>query len=99
LHRALMKRLDNPTDVIVVADILAWAELKAAAEVARANLLEGDTSSNEVVRLENLTRRAAVSVGLEPAGPPTPPSLQDIFDQIAAEQADDTDNDADESES
>jgi hypothetical protein len=69
LHRALMARLGDPTDVIVVADVLAWAELKAAAEVARARLLEGDNqSSNEVVRLENLTRRAAASVGLEPSG-------------------------------
>jgi hypothetical protein len=42
--------------------------LKVAAEMARARLLEGkDQSSNEIVRLENLCRRAAASVGLEPS--------------------------------
>jgi hypothetical protein len=68
LYQALMVRLNEPTDVVIQADILAWAELKAASEVARARLLDGDTkSSNEVVRLENLTRRAAGTVGLEPS--------------------------------
>jgi len=67
LFKALMTRLGDPVDVVVVADVLAWAELKAAAEVARADLLEGKgRSSNECVRLENLVRRAAASVGLEP---------------------------------
>ena len=68
LFQAAMRRLDGPVDVVVQADVLAWAELKTAAENARARLLEGkDQSSNETVRLENLCRRAAASVGLEPA--------------------------------
>jgi hypothetical protein len=89
LYRALMTRLDNPEDVVVQSDILALAELKTAAEIARANLLEGKVqSSNELVRLENLVRRAEARVGLEPAGPPAPPSLDDIFAEIAAEDGD-----------
>jgi hypothetical protein len=74
-----MARLNEPEDVLVQADILAWAELKTAAEVARAELLEGKgRSSNESVRLENLTRRAAISVGLESTvGEAAPLSMAD----------------------
>jgi hypothetical protein len=65
LFGALMARLGQPSDVIVQADVLALAELKAAAEVARLRLLEGDErNSNEIVRLENLVRRAEARVGL-----------------------------------
>jgi hypothetical protein len=67
LFKALMKRLNQPTDPLIVADCLALVELKTAAEIARANLLEGKvSSSNELVRLENLVRRAEVRVGLVP---------------------------------
>jgi hypothetical protein len=80
LFKGLMERLGNPTDVIVVADVLAWAELKAAAEVARARLLEGNgTSSNECVRLENLVRRAAASVGLEPSTGSSEPDSVSLY--------------------
>jgi hypothetical protein len=64
LYRALMTRLNDPADIVVQADIMAWAELKAAAEVARASVLEKGQSSNECVRLENLVRRAEARVGL-----------------------------------
>jgi hypothetical protein len=79
LFRGLMTRMDNPTDVIVVADILAWAELKAAAEVARARLLEDGGSSNECVRIENLVRRAAASVGLEPSTGSSEPDADSLY--------------------
>lgn len=64
LYRALMSRLNEPADIVVQADVMAWAELKAAAEVARASVLEKGQSSNECVRLENLVRRAEARVGL-----------------------------------
>ena len=90
LYRALMVRLNEPADIVVQADVLAWAELKAAAEVARADLLGGTgRSSNECVRLENLTRRAAATVGLEPgAAEVEKQSLDDLFAEIAAESGD-----------
>jgi hypothetical protein len=90
LFRALMERLGNPTDVIIVADVLALAELKAAAEVARVRLLEKGQNSNECVRLENLTRRAEARVGLElgAAAKKEPESLE----QYLARTAIDTDD-------
>jgi hypothetical protein len=68
LFKALMTRLDNPTDITIQAAVLALSELLTAAENARADLLEGKvSSSNELVRLENLVRRAEARVGLVPA--------------------------------
>jgi hypothetical protein len=72
LYRALSTRLGDPADIVTQANILAWAELKAAAEVARARLLQGGSNSNELVRIENLCRRAAASVGLEPGSSSEP---------------------------
>jgi hypothetical protein len=72
LYKALSARLGDPADIVIQANILAWAELKAAAEVARARLLEGGSNSNELVRIENLCRRAAASVGLEPGSSSEP---------------------------
>jgi hypothetical protein len=67
LYRGLMARLSEPADVTVQAAVLALAELLTAAENARANLLTGKvSSSNELVRLENLVRRAEIRVGLVP---------------------------------
>jgi hypothetical protein len=82
LFRALMTRLNQPTDPLIVADCLALVELKTAAEIARANLLEGKvSSSNELVRLENLVRRAEARVGLEAgAGAKVdPPDWRDLL--------------------
>jgi hypothetical protein len=67
LYRGLMQRLDSPADITMQAAVLALSELLTAAENARANLLEGRVqSSNELVRLENLVRRAEIRVGLVP---------------------------------
>ena len=67
LYAGLMQRLDSPTDITKQAAVLALAELLTAAENARADLLEGRVkSSNELVRLENLVRRAEIRVGLVP---------------------------------
>jgi hypothetical protein len=92
LFRALMERLGNPTDVIIVADVLALAELKAAAEVARVRLLEKGQNSNECVRLENLTRRAEARVGLElGAGAKVDaPDWRDLLVGDRDEESDDT---------
>jgi hypothetical protein len=89
LFRALMTRLNEPSDPLIVADFLALVELKTAAEIARANLLEGKVqSSNELVRLENLVRRAEARVGLEPsAATKTEPA--DWRDLSFAEEDDD----------
>ena len=68
LFKALMARLGDPSDIVAQADIMALAELKAAAETARVCLLKGEKqNTNEIVRLENLVRRAEARVGLEPA--------------------------------
>jgi hypothetical protein len=97
LFRALMVRLNNPADIVVQADILAWSELKAASEVARARLLEGDTkSSTEVIRIENLCRRAAVTVGLESAiGEAAPLSMADRLADLGYALPSDGDDETD----
>jgi hypothetical protein len=104
LFKAVMTRLGDPyDDVIVVSNALAWSELKAASEIARARLLEGDTkSSSEVVRIENLTRRAAITIGLERvAGVDTAPlSMADRLADLgfALPSDDDDENDIDDVE-
>lgn len=87
LFRALMTRLGDPTDIVVQADVMALAELKAAAETARVRLLQGESSdTNGLVRLENLVRRAEARVGLEPASAAKDESSwQDMF--LSDEQA------------
>lgn len=80
LYAALMSRLDQPADIVVQADVLALAELKCAAEVARQRLLEGgERNSNEIVRLENLVRRAEARVGLLPGGAERPPETLEAY--------------------
>jgi hypothetical protein len=70
LYAGLMQRLEAPTDITIQAAVLALSELLTAAENARANLLNGKvSSSNELVRLENLVRRAEIRVGLVPGAP------------------------------
>jgi hypothetical protein len=95
LFAALMARLGEPVDVVAQADVLAPAELKVAAEVARARLLEGkNQNSNECVRLENLVRRAEARVGLEPGATTKtePGDWRDLFAEDDDDQpADDTD--------
>jgi hypothetical protein len=93
LFRAIMTRLDEPADPLIVADCLALAELKTAAEVARVNLLEKGQSSNECVRLENLVRRAEVRVGLE-AGAGAKVDPPDWRDLLVGDQDDDTTEEA-----
>jgi hypothetical protein len=98
LFRALMTRWGDPDDVVPQADIMALAELKTAAETARARLLEGkDQSSNECVRLENLVRRAEARVGLEPgATTKAEGTWEDLFveDQDEEQLAGDTEGTA-----
>lgn len=94
-----MTRLGDPADIVAQADIMALAELKVAAEVARVRLLEKDQSSNECVRLENLVRRAEARVGLEPgaATKTEPGDWRDLFaddDQDEEQPADETDGTA-----
>lgn len=82
LYGQLMQRLNQPADIMVQADIMALVELKVAAEIARSNLLTGKvSSSNELVRLENLVRRTEARVGLEPgAGMKVdPPDWRDLI--------------------
>jgi hypothetical protein len=97
LYRGLMKRMGAPDDIIVQTSVLAWAELVTASEVARARLLEGDTKgSTEVVRLENLTRRAAISVGLESAiGEAAPLTMADRLAALGYAPPSDDDDETD----
>jgi hypothetical protein len=72
LFGALMTRLGNPTDAVVIADVLALAELKTSAETARSRLLSGvDNDPDQLVRLENLVRRAERRLDLKPGRLPT----------------------------
>jgi hypothetical protein len=67
-----MERLGHPSDRVVQADALALAELKTAAEAARTRMLNGeDRDPDQLVRLENLVRRAERRLGLDkPVKPP-----------------------------
>jgi hypothetical protein len=86
LFKALMTRLGSPSDIVVQADIMALAELKAAAETARVCLLKGEKqNTNEIVRLENLVRRAEARVGLELA---TAAKEESTWEDLFAEQDD-----------
>jgi hypothetical protein len=94
LFKGLMKRLNEPADITIQADVLALAELKTSAEVARADLLENRvSSSNELVRLENLVRRAEARVGLE-AGAGAKVEPPDWRDLLVGDQDDDTTEEA-----
>jgi hypothetical protein len=61
LFRAYVTALGNPTDTIALANALAAAELKAAAEDARRR---PDTDPDQLVRLENLAHRAERRLGI-----------------------------------
>jgi hypothetical protein len=91
IYRALMERLNQPADIVIQSDVLALAELKTMAEAARLRVLEGkEQSSNEIVRLENLVRRAEARVGLElGAATKTEP---ETLEQYLARTAVDTDD-------
>src|SRR5258708_14338702 len=55
LFDAQMGRYGNPTDPLIVAEVLALAELKVMAESARLALLNGtDPDPDQLIRLENL---------------------------------------------
>ena len=65
LFRAFMVALNNPSDAITQANVLAAAELKVAAEDARKRLLDGTGGdADALVRLENLAHRAERKLGL-----------------------------------
>jgi hypothetical protein len=51
-----MARYGEPTDVVMVAEVLALAELKVLAEGERLKLLKGAAGQTELTRLENLIR-------------------------------------------
>jgi hypothetical protein len=77
LYDALLRAMGNPTDAVAQANALAAAELKVAAEDARAKLLAGgDIDPDQVVKLEGAAARAERKLGLKPgaavAAPPTP---------------------------
>jgi hypothetical protein len=85
LYRALTERLGSPADILTQADILALVELKIAAEMARARLLESGSNKDNynVVRIENLVRRAEIRVGLVQAKGAKPEPM-DIGASLAA---------------
>lgn len=90
LFRGYWHHMGRPTDAIVQANALAAAELKVAAEDARAALLAGTGDGDLVVRLENLAHRAERKLGIKVTGKAAKPlaeTLAEIFAKGAADQA------------
>jgi hypothetical protein len=67
LYLCYMDALGNPLNAIVQANVAKAAELVAAAEIARAKLIDGSGDANQLVRIENLAARAVRSLGLPEA--------------------------------
>jgi hypothetical protein len=86
LMRSYLRAMGEPTDAVSQADALAAAELKVAAEDARARLLAGTGDVDQTVRLENLAARSAKKLGIKP-GKPAAPSLAEHLAKRAAERA------------
>jgi hypothetical protein len=64
------------------------AELHALAEQARADALKnGNADPEQLVRLENLARKAEHWLGIKPKGEPKPPNLDEYLAQRAREAA------------
>jgi hypothetical protein len=72
LYRSYLRAMGDPTDAVAQANVLAAAELKAAAETARADLLAGKTTIGDVVLLENAADRAVRRLDLKPPGSAAP---------------------------
>jgi hypothetical protein len=87
LFRAYMAALGNPPDALSQTNALCAAELKQAAEDARARLLAGAGNANEVVRLENLASRAERKLGLKAGAKPKPILPLDAWKARQAEKA------------
>ena len=76
LFRAFVTALGNPVDTVTLSNVLAAAELKAAAEVTRAKLLAGaEVDPMLVVKLEGLASRAERKLGVRPVAAAKVPSL------------------------
>jgi hypothetical protein len=82
LYRSYLRAMGDPTDAVAQANVLAAAELKAAAEKARADLLAGKATIGDVVLLENTADRAARRLNLKP---PSPGSAGPTMSQYLAE--------------
>jgi hypothetical protein len=66
LYRAFLARIGNPDDLVAQANCLAAAELTAACEACRSQVLADDAAddaADRLVRLENLARRAEAKLG------------------------------------
>jgi hypothetical protein len=87
LYRSYLRAMGDPTDAVAQANVLAAAELKAAAETARADLLAGKTTIGEVVLLENASDRAVRRLGLPAAGAAPVMGLHDHAAKRALERA------------
>jgi hypothetical protein len=82
LYRSYLRAMGDPTDAVAQANVLAAAELKAAAEIARADLLAGKTTIGDVVLLENTADRAVRRLDLRPPGSAAPGlTLHDVMNQ------------------
>jgi hypothetical protein len=64
LYQAFMEDMGNPTGALAQANCLTAAELKTAAEVARAAFLAGTGDAEQLIRLENLAARAKRKLGI-----------------------------------
>jgi hypothetical protein len=88
LYKSYLRGMGDPTEPSVQANCLACAELKLAAETARADLLAGKGDIDQVVRLENLSDRATRKLGIKASSHAKPKLLPiDIWRAQQAEKA------------
>jgi hypothetical protein len=85
LYLSYMSALGNPLNAIVQANVAKAAELVAAAEIARAKLIDGAGDANQLVRIENLAARAVRSLGLPEAN--AAPAHVPLRERLAAAPA------------
>jgi hypothetical protein len=65
LARAYLAQVENPSDPIVQADVMAAAENKALAEAMRLRALRGEQIDHAVLgQVENRARRAEARLGI-----------------------------------
>jgi hypothetical protein len=87
LFHAFMKAMGSPTEnPLLVANALAAAELRTAAEEARAKFLAGDGAAEDleqIIRLENLAGRAEKKLGIKPRAPTPTMPLRDRMGRSA----------------
>jgi hypothetical protein len=85
LYRSYLRAMGGPTDAVAQANVLAAAELKVAAETARADLATGKTTIGDVVLLENAADRAVRRLNLPLPNAAAEPTMSQYLAEHEAE--------------